>query len=57
VLGYLDYARRRGGFGPALEASGDVRRDMDQIRSFYADKTARHPSQFGDVRLAEEGEP
>jgi 1-acyl-sn-glycerol-3-phosphate acyltransferase len=55
VLGYLDYARRRGGFGPAIEASGDVRGDMDLIRSFYADKVARHPSQFGDVRLAEEG--
>jgi 1-acyl-sn-glycerol-3-phosphate acyltransferase len=55
VLGYLDYARRRGGFGPALEATGDVRADMDRIRAFYADKVARYPAQFGAVRLREEG--
>ena len=54
VLGYLDYARRRGGFGPAIEATGDVRADMDRIRAFYADKVGRHPDRFGEVRLAEE---
>ena len=54
VLGYLDYARRRGGFGPAIEATGDISADMDEIRRFYADKVARHPEDFGDVRLKEE---
>jgi 1-acyl-sn-glycerol-3-phosphate acyltransferase len=54
VLGYLDYARRRGGFGPALHPSGDVRRDMDEIREFYADKVGKYPDQFGAVRLKEE---
>jgi 1-acyl-sn-glycerol-3-phosphate acyltransferase len=54
VLGYLDYARRRGGFGPALVPSGDVRRDMDEIREFYADKVGKYPDQFGAVRLKEE---
>ncbi len=54
VLGYLDYARRRGGFGPALLPSGDLRRDMDEIRDFYADKVGRYPEQFGAVRLKEE---
>jgi 1-acyl-sn-glycerol-3-phosphate acyltransferase len=54
VLGYLDYARRRGGFGPAIVATGDIRADMDKIRQFYADKTARFPEDFGDVRLKEE---
>jgi len=54
VLGYLDYARRRGGFGPSIEATGDVRADMEKIRVFYADKVARFPELFGDVRLKEE---
>jgi len=54
VLGYLDYARRRGGFGPALLPSGDVRRDMDEIRDFYADKVGKYPEQVGAVRLKEE---
>jgi 1-acyl-sn-glycerol-3-phosphate acyltransferase len=54
VLGYLDYARRRGGFGPALLPTGDVREDMDAIRDFYEDKAGRYPDQFGEVRLKEE---
>ena len=55
VLGYLDYSRRRGGFGPSIEATGDVGADMDKIRAFYADKVGKFPDQFGDVRLKEEG--
>jgi 1-acyl-sn-glycerol-3-phosphate acyltransferase len=54
VLGYLDYARRRGGFGPALYATGDVSADMDEIRDFYADKIGKYPDQFGEIRLKEE---
>jgi 1-acyl-sn-glycerol-3-phosphate acyltransferase len=55
VLGYLDYSRRRGGFGPAIEATGNVSADMDKIRAFYADKVGRFPDQFGAVRLKDEG--
>ena len=47
--------RRRGGFGPAIEPTGDIAADMDEIRAFYADKTARFPEDFGEVRLKEEG--
>ncbi len=54
VMGYLDYPRRRGGFGPALYPTGDVRQDMDEIREFYADKIGRYPEKFGEVRLKEE---
>ena len=54
VMGYLDYARKRGGFGPALKTTGDVRLDMDEIRAFYAGKTGKYPEQFGPIRLKEE---
>jgi 1-acyl-sn-glycerol-3-phosphate acyltransferase len=54
VLGYLDYARRRGGFGPAVHPTGDIRNDMDKIRTFYADKVGKYPDRFGEVRLKEE---
>ena len=54
VLSYLDYARRRGGFGPELIPSGDIREDMEEIRAFYADKQGRHPDKMGEVRLKEE---
>ena len=54
VLGYLDAAGRRGGFGPAIRPTGDIRRDMDEIRSFYSDKVGRHTEKFGAIRLLEE---
>jgi 1-acyl-sn-glycerol-3-phosphate acyltransferase len=54
VLGLLDYRTQEAGFGPTLVPTGDVTRDMDQIRAFYAGRTGRRPDHFGPVRLAEE---
>lgn len=54
VLGFLDYKRKRGGFGPAVMPTGDMRADMDVIRAFYADKQGKYPENFGPVRLREE---
>jgi 1-acyl-sn-glycerol-3-phosphate acyltransferase len=54
VLAYLDYGRKVGGIGPTVRLTGDFQRDMDVIRAFYADKTARFPEAFGPVRLKEE---
>ncbi len=54
VLGYLDYARRRGGAGPEIRPSGDVVADMDRIRAFYADKVGRYPDRFTPPRLVDE---
>lgn len=54
VLGYLDYARKRGGLGPAIIPSGDIVADMNRIRAFYADKTGRYPDQFTPPHLGEE---
>ncbi len=57
VPGYLDFARKRAGLGPAMTMTGDARSDMDRIRAFYAakDPTAYDPSKFGPIRLREEG--
>ena len=54
VCGFLDYKRRRGGFGISVMPSGDVQADMDKIRAFYADITGRDHSRFGPVRLKDE---
>lgn len=54
VPGYLDYKRKRGGFGPAIMPTGDMKADMDRIRAFYADKYGKYPENFGPVRLKEE---
>lgn len=54
VMGYLDYARRRGGFGAAVIPTGDVRADMDEIRDFYEDIAGKYPDRFGRPQLKEE---
>jgi len=56
ALGVLDYRTKRVGIGPLIWPSGDVRKDMDMIRSFYADKQGKHPTQFTIPRLREEDE-
>ncbi len=55
--GYVDYARKEGGIGPALDVTGDVRKDMDAVRAFYADVTPKYPESWATPRLPEELEP
>lgn len=54
VMSYLDYPRKKGGFGPAFEPTGDVRADMDRIREFYTGKEGKTPRFTGRIRLREE---
>lgn len=54
VMSYLDYTRKVGGIGPAFLPTGDLVRDMDVVRRFYADKRGKYPDAFGPVRLREE---
>jgi 1-acyl-sn-glycerol-3-phosphate acyltransferase len=56
VPGYLDYGRKRAGLGEPIELTGDVTRDMDRIRAFYAAKApvAHRPADFGPIRLRDE---
>lgn len=54
VCGYLDFGRKRGGFGLELEPSGDIAADMDRIRAFYEGKQGKFPENFGPIRLREE---
>lgn len=51
---YLDYAKKRGGFGPTIELSDSVKNDMDAIRAFYSDVVPRFPEKASRVRLAAE---
>lgn len=56
VPGFLDYRTKRGGFLDPIDLTGDVRADMDMIRAAYGDAgdMARHPDQFGPIRLRDE---
>lgn len=57
VLGFLDYRRKVGGFGPTVPITGDVRADMDRIRAFYDPAWGRYPESSGRIHLVEEDQP
>lgn len=54
VLVSMDYANRRVTMSAPVELTGSIAADMSVIRQFYAGVTARYPTKFGPVRLAEE---
>ena len=46
LMAYLDYAHKRGGLGPALTPSGDIERDMETVKAFYAPIRGKHTDRF-----------
>ena len=49
ALAYIDYRTREVGVTQFIRMSGDQARDLDQLRRFYADKTARFPEQASTI--------
>jgi 1-acyl-sn-glycerol-3-phosphate acyltransferase len=43
VMGFIDYVRKEGGFGPMLMPTGNIEADMEKIRAFYQNITAKMP--------------
>ncbi len=43
VLGFLDYSKKEAGFGPVFYPTGDVDRDIEEIKNFYRSKKGRFP--------------
>lgn len=56
VLAYLDYEKKRAGFGPVMRPSGDPRADMEVIRAFYAGVKGKFPDLQSRIRLELEDE-
>lgn len=54
TLGFMDGPTKTVGSGPTFMPTGDVRADMDRIRSFYADKHGLHPDKRTEPRLRSE---
>ena len=46
VMAYMDYATRRAGLGPVFHPTGDVERDMEAIKAFYAPFKGKNAAQF-----------
>ena len=42
LMAFLDYAQKRGGLGPTLTPSGDMQKDMEIVKAFYAPIRGRH---------------
>jgi 1-acyl-sn-glycerol-3-phosphate acyltransferase len=57
VIAAVDGPSRRIILGPAIPLTGDVRRDMDRVRAFYAGTRGIHPEKASAVRLREEDTP
>lgn len=43
ALGFLDYKRKVGGFGPLFHPTGDIEADMEIIMEFYRGITGKYP--------------
>jgi 1-acyl-sn-glycerol-3-phosphate acyltransferase len=43
VVGFIDYVRKEGGFGPTLMPTGNIEADMEKIRAFYGNITPKMP--------------
>lgn len=53
VFGYLDYARKVGGLGPAMHTTGNIEADMKVIREFYSGITAKYPHKVGEIIVSQ----
>ncbi len=42
ALGYIDYARKIGGFGPTFYPTGDIEKDILELKAFYKGYSGRY---------------
>ena len=56
VLAIMDFAKREVGIQRVYEPVGDIKHDMDVIRSVYGPVTAKFPAQKSRIRLRQEDE-
>jgi len=52
ALGFLDYARKAGGFGRVFHTTGDIEADMKDIQLFYKGITAKYPEKSSLAALS-----
>jgi 1-acyl-sn-glycerol-3-phosphate acyltransferase len=46
VMAYMDYERKLSGLGPIFIPTGDIERDMAEIKAFYAPFKGKNAQQF-----------
>jgi 1-acyl-sn-glycerol-3-phosphate acyltransferase len=50
VLGFLDYQKKIGGVGPIIYPTGDIEKDMLEIKSFYKTISGKRPSEYQESK-------
>ncbi len=46
LMAYMDYPRKLAGLGPVLSPTGDIEKDMETVKSFYAQFKGKNSDQF-----------
>jgi len=46
VMAYMDYGQKRSGLGPVFQPTGDIEKDMAEIKAFYAPMQGKHTDRF-----------
>jgi 1-acyl-sn-glycerol-3-phosphate acyltransferase len=46
VMAYMDYGQKRSGLGPVFQPTGDIDKDMAEIKAFYAPMQGKHADRF-----------
>ena len=54
AMAFIDYKRKASGVGPTLYPTGDIEADMEIIRNFYVNVTAKYPDKAGLPALAQD---
>jgi 1-acyl-sn-glycerol-3-phosphate acyltransferase len=54
AMGFIDYKRKVVGVGPTLYPTGDIEADMEIIRNFYINVTAKYPEHACIPALAQD---
>lgn len=54
ALGFVDWKRKTGGFGPVVIPTGDIKSDMGTIKDFYSYVTAKYPERTGRIDVSRE---
>jgi 1-acyl-sn-glycerol-3-phosphate acyltransferase len=46
IMAYMDYKNKRSGLGPVFTPTGNIEKDMEAIKAFYAPFTGKNGAQF-----------
>ncbi|WP_257280742.1 MULTISPECIES: lysophospholipid acyltransferase family protein [unclassified Endozoicomonas] len=49
ILAYMDFRKKKAGFGPTIKPGCSMKKDLAEIQAFYDKKQGKHPNCFSPV--------